>query len=416
MSSGRTRLRFPNASCMWEMALASAMGSLLQTNVGVLMWESRGLVTYVKANTNTFIINIFILLVLGWKAFKARFWWSLLQRKKKLSKQASRTFHWMDLGGPEEKLVTCLPNPSIGSSTKNRFERGDLVKQPGCVSVLNKLWVGSRSRYQVPNNDPWIPHDLHTGNRDSKIEIPSSTKDSFFKLFIPHCHVDVSGKFKKYLQFICISLFAVDMFNRSICFEPWFYKAKASIRSMVTMSCVAPIETWPRIVLRTMSQVAMKHTRMASKKSTCGSVWVVNGSNTPPPTIVWNLKQLGKQKIICHCYQTFEFCKAIGSQFQCNLFRLKLCFFGTTVCNPLWFLGGFVLGKTWQFIHLGVTKHRGSTWDNHHQIIKLQALLPPPLKPWKKTSQEITGRNHDKVILKKTEGGEVQEPLATFLV
>lgn len=110
----------------------------------------------------------------------------------------------LDFGGPEEKLPTCLLNPSIGSATKNRFERGDLVKQPGCVSVLNKPWVGRR----------YPPHDLHSRNRDSKFEIPSSTRDSFFKLFIPHCHVGVSRKFKKYLQFICISLFAVDMLSR----------------------------------------------------------------------------------------------------------------------------------------------------------------------------------------------------------
>ena len=43
-----------------------------------LMWESRGLVTYVKANTNTFIINIFILLVFA--------------AQETLSKHASRTF------------------------------------------------------------------------------------------------------------------------------------------------------------------------------------------------------------------------------------------------------------------------------------------------------------------------------------
>ena len=53
---------------------------------------------------------------------------------------------------------------------------------------------------------------------------------------------------------------------------------------MVTMSCVAPIETWPRIVLRTMSQVAMKHMRMTSKKINMGipgSLWVVTPPNQP---------------------------------------------------------------------------------------------------------------------------------------
>ena len=64
---------------------------------------------------------------------------------------------------------------------------------------------------------------------------------------------------------------------------------------MVAMSCVAPFETWPGIVLRTMSQVALKHMRMTSKKINMG---ILMGSNTPQPTIVWNI--LGKQKIICH--------------------------------------------------------------------------------------------------------------------
>ena len=147
------------------------------------------------------------------------------------------------------------------------------------------------------NGGETVPHDLHSRNRDSKFEIPSSTRDSFFKLFIPHCHVGVSRQFKKYLQFICISLFAVDMFNRQICFEPWFYKAKASIRSMVTMSCVAPIETWPRIVSPNYEPSSNETHENDIQENQHGDPGIRMGSNTPQPTIVWN--SLAKQKIIC---------------------------------------------------------------------------------------------------------------------
>jgi len=129
---------------------------------------------------------------------------------------------------------------------------------------------------------------------------------------------------------------------------------------MVAMSCVAPFETWPGIVLRTMSQVAMKHMRMTSKKINMG---ILIGSNKPLFETSWVNKK--SFVIICHCYQTFEIlkCKAIGSPIPMQPFPVEAMFFGTSVSvwvTPCDF-AGFVLGKTWQFIHLGVKKHRGCT-------------------------------------------------------
>ena len=82
------------------------------------MWESRGLVIYVKANGNTFIINIFILLVFA--------------AQETLSKHASRTFTgWTWEAQKRNYQLAYLIHLLIGSSTKNRFERGDLVRLTG---------------------------------------------------------------------------------------------------------------------------------------------------------------------------------------------------------------------------------------------------------------------------------------------
>lgn len=83
-----------------------------------------------------------------------------------------------------------------------------------------------------------------------------------------------------------------------------------------------------------------------------GDPGIPMGSNTPQPTIVWNSS--GKQKsfvFICNCYQTFEFlkCKAIGSPIPMQPFPVDAMFFWYVCVKSLVILGGFVLGKTWQF-------------------------------------------------------------------